>query len=105
MTTGEKIKALRLRKGWTQQELATKLEFKSKTSVAHIEQNRDRPINIIENAAKLLGTTPAYLMGWERDPEKKMYLFQSIDDITDEQFESLISYFEELRSKNEPPVV
>ena len=101
MTTGEKIKALRLRKGWTQQELATKLDFKSKTSIAHIEQNRDRPINIIENIAKLLGTTPAYLMGWERDPEKKLYLFQCIDDITDEKFEMLLQYFEDLKSTSD----
>ena len=105
MTTGQKVKALRLSKGWTQEELALKIGKNSKTYISHIENDRDCPLPVIINLAKVFDTSPAYLIGWERDPVKKLYLYKSLDYITDEQFETLISYFEELRSKNEPPVV
>ena len=97
MTTGQKVRKLRNFVGLTQEELAHKLGYKSKTSIAHIEQGRDHSITILVKLAKMLNTTPAYLMGWERDPEKKMYLFQSLDELTDEQFEKLLKYFEEIK--------
>ena len=96
MTTGQKIKYLRQSLGLTQEELAHKLGYKSKSSIAHIEQDRDLPIDIIQRIAKILGTTGAYLMGWERDPEKVDFLLKALDNITDEQFELLLSYVKEL---------
>lgn len=96
MTTGQKVKYLRQRLGLTQEELANKLGYKSKSSIAHIEQDRDLPIDIIQRIAKILGTTGAYLMGWERDPEKVDFLLKALDNITDEQFELLLSYVKEL---------
>lgn len=101
MTTGQKVKALRKQKGFTQEELAHKLGYKSKTSIAHIETNRDLPIDIICKLAKVLGTSPAYLMGWERDPKKVYYVFHNIERISDEQFDLLISFFDKLIAENE----
>ncbi len=101
MTTGQKIKALRKQKGLTQEELAHMLGYKNKASVAHIETNRDLPLNMLVKIAHILGTSPAYLIGWEREPEKKKYLINSLDCLSDEQFEELISYFEELKAQNE----
>lgn len=100
MTTGQKIKALRLRNGLTQEQLAHKLGYKSKATINHIEKDRDRPISIIKNIAIILETSPAYLMGWQRDPEKIYYLFKNLDKIDDDQFEMLLSYFEELVNQN-----
>lgn len=65
MTTGDRVKMLRERKGMTQEELANKLGYKSKTSVAHIEAGRDIPRSMVVKLAEILETTPAYLMGWE----------------------------------------
>ena len=96
MTTGQKVKYLRQRLGLTQEELANKLGYKSKSSIAHIEQDRDLPIDKIKLIADILGTTGAYLMGWERDPEKVDFLLKALDNITDEQFELLLSYVKEL---------
>lgn len=67
MTMGEKIKFLRQKKGMTQQELADKLGYKSKSSVAHIENGRDIPRTLVLELATILDTTPSYLMGWEDD--------------------------------------
>ena len=101
MTMGQKVKLFRKRLGMTQEELALKLGYKSKTSVAHIELNRDIPIDFVPVLAKIFGTTPAYLMGWERDPEKVRMLLNSLEKITDEQFELLLSYLEKLIKENE----
>ena len=74
MTTGQKIRMIRKRLGITQEELAQRIGYKSKTSITHIEQDRDKSLDIIQNIAKVLDTSPAYLAGWELDPEKKRYL-------------------------------
>jgi repressor LexA len=65
MTLGDRIKTLREKKGMTQLELAEKLGYKSKSSVAHIENGRDIPRAMVVTLAEILETTPAYLMGWE----------------------------------------
>ena len=51
----------------TQLELAEKLGYKSKSSVAHIENGRDIPRSMVVTLADILDTTPSYLMGWEDD--------------------------------------
>lgn len=68
MNIGERVKEARIRKGLTQEELAKLLGYKSKSSVAHIENGRDIPRTMVVKLAEILNTTPAYLMGWEDDP-------------------------------------
>lgn len=69
MTTGEKIRASRLKRGLTQEELGRKLGT-SKSVINKYESgvisNLKRPM--IEALAVALDTTPAYLMGWEDLP-------------------------------------
>lgn len=76
MNIGDRVKLLREQKGMTQEELANKLGYKSKSSVTHIERGRDIPRSMIVKLADILDTTPAYLMGWEDEPEKT-------DDLSD----------------------
>lgn len=66
MTVGEKIKALRKEKGISADKLA-ELIGKDRATIYRYE-SRDiekLPTNVIEPLAKALGTTPAFLMGWE----------------------------------------
>ena len=103
MELKDKFKKLRLRNGWTQEELAKLLNFSSKSSICNIEHGRDLPVDKIQFIANTLGTTEAYLMGWERDPEKVEYFFKALRSITDEQFDMLISKLNEciaINSKN-----
>lgn len=67
MTLGNRVKLLREKMGMTQLELAQKLGYKSKSSVAHIENGRDIPRAMVVTLAKILDTTPSYLMGWDDD--------------------------------------
>lgn len=65
MDIGERIREARKKKGLTQEELATLLGYRSKSSVAHIENGRDIPRAMVLKLAEILETTPSYLMGWE----------------------------------------
>ncbi len=78
MTIGDRVKELRLKKGLTQEALAEKLGYKSKSSVAHIENGRDIPRSMIVQLSEILDTTPAYLMGWE---DSEGSLFNKYDNI------------------------
>lgn len=62
---GENIARRRKELGWTQEELATKMGYKSKSSINKIELGlNDIPQSKIVKFAEALGTTPAALMGW-----------------------------------------
>lgn len=66
---GQRFKELRLAKGWSQETCARKLGYSNKTSISKIElgvQGIRR--SQIEHVCQVLGTTPAYLMGWKEEP-------------------------------------
>lgn len=100
LTTGEKVRILRQNKGWTQEQLALKIG-RGKSFISHIENNRDKPVELIVDIAKALDTTPSFLMGWERDPEQKRYLNHYVDELTDEQFARLLIFFKNLIAEND----
>jgi len=64
MTVGERIKQRRLELQLSQDELAKKVGYKSRSSINKIELARDLPLKKVEIMAKALDTTPSYLMGW-----------------------------------------
>ena len=72
---GKQIQSRRKQLGWTQEELAHKMGYKSKSSINKIEMGiNDIPQSKIVKFAKELNTTPADLMGWENSAEKvQMY--------------------------------
>ena len=65
MTVGERIKSKRLELNMSQDELAKKVGYKSRSSINKIELARDLPLRKVEKMATALDTTPAFLMGWE----------------------------------------
>lgn len=65
----ERIKARREELNITQEELAYKMGYKSKSSINKVELGvSDIPLKKVSKIAKILDTTEAYLMGWEDDP-------------------------------------
>lgn len=69
----KRIKERREYLGLTQDELAKKLGYKSRSSINKIEVGEnDIPQSKIEQFAKALETTPAYLMGWEEAEEDEL---------------------------------
>lgn len=66
MTIGDRIKSRRIELGYTQEQLATKLGYKTKGSIAKIENGEQSltPERLYD-IAKVLETSPSYLAGWE----------------------------------------
>lgn len=63
---GDRIKIRREQLKMTQDELAQAMGYKSRSSINKIEKGvNEPPQSIIVKLAKILKTTPAYLMGWE----------------------------------------
>lgn len=66
MTIGEKVKKLRIEQGLTQKELAEKCGYGSLSAINKIELGLSTPpLASVEQLAKALGVSPAYLTGWE----------------------------------------
>lgn len=65
-TVGDNILRMRKQLGLTQEELATRMGYKSKSTINKIELGiNDIPQSKIVQFAEVLGTTPAVLMGWD----------------------------------------
>ena len=72
VTLYDRIKSRRTELGLTVEELAHKMGYKDKSSISKIENGKaDIPQSKIAAFADALQTTPAYLMGWEEQPEPK----------------------------------
>lgn len=70
-TVGENILLMRKQLGLTQEELAKKMGYKSKSTINKIELGiNDIPQSKIVQFAEVLGTTPAHLMGWNEENVK-----------------------------------
>ncbi len=90
MNIGDRIKKRREELGMSQEELAKKVGYKSRSSVNKIEMDgRGLPQNKIVIFAKALETTPAFLMGWEEMNDEDIgntfandNLFEIIDNIS-----------------------
>lgn len=70
---GKRIREKREAIGMTQEELASKLGYKNKSSIAKIETGANDIIQSkVVEFANILGTTVAYLMGWDEPaPSRK----------------------------------
>lgn len=81
MNIGDRIRNRRIELNMTQEELANRVGFKSRSSVNKIEKSVELSLNKIEHIAKALDVTPAYLMGWEETPTESDKYEISFDKI------------------------
>lgn len=111
------IKMLREQLGLSQEELAHKVGYKDRTSIAKIEAGKiDIPQSKIIAFAHALNTTPVELMGWENkgyytDPETAAYaeelrtnnemkmLFSAAKDISKESMKKTYEYIKFLKTQ------
>lgn len=70
MTVGDRIRARRTELGMTQEELAKKAGYKSRSSINKIELSRTLSNSKVEKMSKLLECSIPYLMGWNEEQEK-----------------------------------
>lgn len=80
-TLGQRIKKLRIERNLSQDELAIKLGYKSRSSINKIELGiNDIAQSKIVEFAEALGTTPAFLMGWNEDYETNNLTIKMLDN-------------------------
>lgn len=91
---GQRIKSRRLELNMTQDELAKKVGYKSRTSINKIELSRSLPLSKVEKMANALETSPSYLMGWLDTPSDDLVeLASKVQPTVDLQIDD---YFMEL---------
>jgi predicted transcriptional regulator with C-terminal CBS domains len=84
---GDRIKARRQELNMSQEELAQKLSYSSKSSISRIESNRQNLTqNKIQEIAAVLDTTPAYLMGWDESAHADT---SRVNETTESDFKTL----------------
>ena len=98
---GKRIRSRREQLGMTQEELASRLGYKSKTTIAKIENGTNDIVQSkVTEFDKVLDTTPAYLMGWtqldgnvvnEKEPELTARDEKDIAKILEQTKEQLLS--------------
>lgn len=72
MTTGERMKQRRKEIGLSAEKVAERLGVSPATIYRYEKGDIEKvPVDIFAELAKILQTTPAYLMGWEEQPEPK----------------------------------
>lgn len=77
---GLRIRRLRLLKAMTQDDLAKKVGYTSRSSINKIEKGMvDLPRSKIVELAEALDTTASYLMGWEEEPKKTTSILDNFD--------------------------
>ena len=88
-TLGQRIRAQRIRMGMTQEELAELLYMKKSTISYYENDKKEMRASGLADLAKVLHTTPDYLLGFEKDPfvTEAMRLLQGIED---EQVKSVL---------------
>lgn len=98
---GYRIRKRREELEMSQEELALRLGYKSRSSIAKIEKDgRELPQKKIASIAAVLQTTPAYIMGWEQVQKNN----NAIADIvirmrTDANFMSIVEKLNKLDDK------
>ncbi len=72
MTTGERMKQRRKEIGFSAEKVAERLGVSPATIYRYEKGDIEKvPVDSLAELAKILQTTPAYLMGWEEQPEPK----------------------------------
>lgn len=106
----KRIKERREELGMSQEELATKLGYKNRSSIHKIEMGvNDIPQSKIKDFAIALNTDPVYLMGLKKVKTDKGYsyidqakddIINSLDELKLEELAFIKEYIETKRIKN-----
>jgi transcriptional regulator with XRE-family HTH domain len=92
MKIGERIKQRREELELSQEELARRLGYKSRSSINKIENDASGlPQTKIVAIANALRTTPSYIMGWQEEQQKNDTISDAVIRMrTDEEFMSVV---------------
>ncbi len=81
MDLAGKVRSKRIELGWSQDELAKRMGYSSRSSINKIENGRPVSQKIIKRLSECLGVSIAYLMGWDADPDETSKKIDATTDI------------------------
>jgi repressor LexA len=92
MTIGERIKNRRKELKLSQRDLAKMIGYADHSTITKIEAGKvDLPQSKIMQFAEVLGTTPAYIMGWQETQKKADSITEAVLKMkTDAEFLSVV---------------
>lgn len=99
---GKRIKERRIQLNMSQEDLAFKIGYKGRSAVSDIENGR-RNISrkAIVSLSRVLGVSPAFIMGWQRDQ-----LIEELQDelkaIPDESIQTIIQFTRKIKTNGQP---
>lgn len=102
MKIGDRIKYRREELGMSQDELARRLGYKSRSSINKIEKDASGlPQTKIAAIANALKTTPSYIMGWEEMQKNNDIITDAVVKMrTDKEFMSVVECLLSLNAEN-----
>lgn len=105
MNVGQRIKARREELNLSAEKLG-QLIGKAKTTIYRYESGyiETIPSSILEDLAKALKTTPAYLMGWTDNPDRELSdkekeFIEAVKNMSDDEIDKMNDYLSFLLSK------
>lgn len=106
MIVGEKIRTRRESLGMTQDDLAERMGYKSRSTIAKIEKGvNDVTQTTLLKFAEVLKTTPSYLMGWEDKGNQNNRIVPLVAIMReDDKFLNLVDEFQKNSDKLKPLV-
>lgn len=100
---GQRIKERRTAMGLSLRELAALMDYSNHSTIARIESGAiDLPRSKIVKFAEVLKTTPAWLMGWDQEPEDQA-AFEA-DILTDPELMGMIREYMTLSEEKKKAV-
>lgn len=104
MTKGERIKYLREKADMSQEELASRLNT-TKQTIYKYEKNivTNIPSDRIEELAKVLDSTPEYILGWEISNPVEQAIFEA-NILKDKELMDMVKKYMTLNEKNKRAV-
>lgn len=88
MSLADRVRMRREELKLNQEELAMRMGYKSRSSINKIECGRPISQKVIVRLADALDVTPAYLMGWDDNPEEQAEFEASV--LLDEDIMELV---------------
>lgn len=105
-SVGDRIRSRREALGMTQEELAQKLGYKSRSSVNKVEKSRELSNKKVLQYANALHTTPGALMGWDLSESSDSHvvldnndelLIEIVSDLDNHSKQRVIAYAKKIK--------
>lgn len=100
MTANERIKVLRIERGWSQEKLAKMVGYRDRSSITRIENGEtDLDQEKIKAFADAFGVSPLDILGFQDRNELEAEIRLLFDELTDEQKHATLAFLQAMTGR------